>query len=250
MLADLKYALRQLRKSPGFSATVILMLALGIGANAAVFSIVDAVMLRPLPYMHPEGLVRVESMNSRSTDASNLSAPDFLDWRARNHSFDHLVSYRDGSYTLTGIQRAVRLDGEVVTWDLLPLLGVNPELGRGFAAADEKLGVRSALISHSLWQSQFGSDRSIVGRAINLSGQTFTIVGVMPASFRFPVNEPRISLWIASGAEDPEMVKQRGAHFLDAIGRLKDGVTVAQADRDAKNRRPARARLSRLEHQA
>ncbi|MGB6686699.1 MAG: ABC transporter permease, partial [Terracidiphilus sp.] len=234
MFADLRFALRQLRKAPGFTITVLLMLALGIGANTAVFSVVDAVMLRPLPYAQPQRLVRAESARAGSIYTSNLSYPDFFDWRARSRSFEHLVSYHGNSYTLTGVERAVHVDAEIVSWDLLPLLGVNPELGRGFAPDDEKKGTRVALISHSLWVTQFGGDRTVVGRSIDLSGDHFTVIGVMPGSFRFPVNSPRIGLWTSVGADEQNMITNRGAHFLDAIGRLKDGVTIAQADQEMK----------------
>jgi predicted permease len=234
MLANLKYALRQLRKSPGFSFTVIVMLALGIGANSAVFSVVDAVLLRPLPYAHPERLVRAESGHLGSIVGSDLSYPDFFDWRAQSRSFDHLVACHDNPYTLTGLGRAVHIDAEVVTWDLLPMLGIRPELGRGFAPEEEKKGTHVVLISHGLWESQFASDKSVVGRSITLSGQAYTIVGVMPASFRFPVDKPATSIWTTVGVEDESSRTNRGMHFLNAMGRLKTGVTVVQADREMK----------------
>lgn len=233
-MRDLRYALRQLRKSPGYSLTVLAMLALGIGANTAVFSVVDAVMLRPLPYVQPQRLMAVDASDRGTTHAYNASYPDFFDWRTRNRSFEHLVSYHDNSFTLTGVQHPVHVDAQIVSWDLLPLLGVNPELGRGFAGTDEKKGSHVALISHSLWQSAFGSDRSILGRGIDLSGQTYTVIGVMPATFRFPVDSPHTSLWTSLGADDEDTLKNRGMHFLSTMGRLKPGVSVAQADEDMK----------------
>ena len=236
---DVGYALRQMRKSPGFAAVVIATLALGIGANTAVFSIVDAVMLRPLPYAQPQRLVEVRSSEAGDYDGSDVSYPDFFDWRAQNHSFNHLVSYHDDSGTLTGTERAVHLDGEVVSWDLLPLLGVQPELGRGFAPSEEKPGARALVISHALWVSQFGADRSVLGRSVTLSGQPYTIIGVMPPSFLFPISEPQNSFWVTLATEsdpgDPHPVLQnRGQHFLNVMGRLKPGVTLAQADGDMK----------------
>ena len=234
MLGDFRFALRQLRKAPGFTLTVMIMLALGIGANTAVFSVVDAVMLHPLPYVQPQRLVEVDGFDEGKAQADNASYPDFFDWRARNRSFDHLVSYHDNSYTLTGVERAVHVDAQIVSWDLLPMLGVNPELGRGFASADEKKGSHVVLISHSLWQSVFGGDKSIVGRSINLSGETYTVIGVMPPTFRFPVDAPHTSLWTSLGVEEDDMVKNRGAHFISVMGRLKPGVTVAQANQDMK----------------
>src|SRR5277367_1130559 len=146
VLKDLRQAIRQMRKSMGFTAVVVITLALGIGANTTVFSVVDAVLLRPLPYMQPERLVEAESYYDHSGSPSNISYPDFLDWRAQNRSFEHLVSYHDNSYTLTGVARATHVQAQVVSWDLLPMLGVNPEIGRGFTKDEEKRGTRVALV--------------------------------------------------------------------------------------------------------
>jgi putative ABC transport system permease protein len=237
--ADVKYALRQAMKAPGFAAVVIITLALGIGANTTVFSIVDAVMLRPLPYAQPQRLVEVQSSGMGSFSGEDVSYPDFLDWRRQNRSFERLVSYHGASFTLTGMERAVHLDGQVVSWDLLPLLGVQPELGRGFTPVEERRGSRVVLISHALWVSQFGSDPSVVGRTMHLSGDAFTIAGVMPATFRFPVNAPKNDFWTTLAIDDDASdhhpaVGNRGMHFLNVIGRLKPGVTVAQADAEMK----------------
>ncbi len=236
---DVRYALRQLKKAPGFTAVVIVTLALGIGANTTVFSIVDAVLLRPLPYAHPERLVEVQSLEGMDGFISGaVSYPDFFDWRAQNHSFTHLVSYQDESGTLTGVERAVHLDGETVSWDLLPLLGVAPERGHGFRPEDEKLGARVVLISHALWVSQFGSDPAVVGRTMHLSGENYTIVGVMPPSFRFPVNAPKNDYWTTLAVDNDGTPRaataNRGNHSLGVIGQLKPGVTVAQADAEMR----------------
>src|ERR1700722_1578703 len=119
LLHDLRYAIRQLRKSPGFTAVVVATLALGIGANTAVFSVIDAVMLRPLPYYHPDRLVSAESLNSRLPGAGAFSYPDFFDWRSQNHTLSHLVSYHSTGYTLTGFDRPIHIEGQAVSWDLL-----------------------------------------------------------------------------------------------------------------------------------
>ncbi|HTJ28902.1 MAG TPA: ABC transporter permease, partial [Acidobacteriaceae bacterium] len=236
-MGDLHQALRQMRKSLGFTAVVVLTLALGIGANTTVFSVVDAVLLRPLPYSQPERLMEAESWYSRNLDGSNLSYPDFFDWREQNKSFQHLVSYHDNSYTLTGVERAMHVQAEVVSWDLLPMLGVNPEIGRGFTKEEEKRGTRVALLSHALWESQFGGDRNVLGRTIALSGEAFTVIGVMPASFRFPITAPKTGMWTTLAVDDvpnSDGIGNRGSHSLNAIGRLKPGVTVAQADQEMK----------------
>ena len=237
LLKDFRQALRQMRKSLGFTAVVVVTLALGIGANTTVFSVVDAVLLRPLPYMQPQRLIEAESFYSHNVDASNLSYPDFFDWRAQNTTLDRLVSYHDESYALTGGARAVHVTGEVTSWDLLPMLGVNPELGRGFTKDEEKRGTRVVLLSHALWQSQFGADKNVLGRPIQLSGETFTVIGVMPAAFRFPITAPKTGIWTTMAVDDSptgDGITNRGMHFLNAMGRLKPGVTVAQADQDMK----------------
>jgi putative ABC transport system permease protein len=239
LLQDLRYALRQLRKSPGFTIVVVITLALGIGANTAVFSVIDAVMLRPLPYDQPERLIEAQSVNTHNPQPSAISYPDFFDWRSQNRTLEHLVSYHDDLFTLTGLERPVQVDAEVVSWDLLPALGIRPELGRGFAPDEEKAGTRVVLISHALWRSQFGGDPTIVGHGVRLSGALYTVVGVMPPSFRFPVNKPRNSVWTTLAVDDdPSDPKpntgNRGSHFLNSFGRLKPGATVAQADQDLR----------------
>jgi macrolide transport system ATP-binding/permease protein len=159
---DLRLACRRLRKSPGFTITAIVTLALGIGANTATFTVVDAVMLRPLPYPSPERLVDVAPVNSRFPQdySHNLSYPDYFDYRTVNKTLAHLVSYHDTSYNLTGLSVPVRVGAEIVSWDLLPALEAQPELGRGFLPQEEQPGTRVALISHALWVSQFARDPS------------------------------------------------------------------------------------------
>ncbi len=237
IMQDLRYALRQLRKNPGFAAIAVITLALGIGANTAVFSVVDAVMLRPLPYQRPEQLIEAQSMNSRNPQPTAICYPDFFDWRAQNHTLDHLVSYHDNLFTLTGLDRPIQVDAEVVSWDLLPALGVRPELGRGFTQEEEKAGTRVIVISHALWTSQFGKNEAILGQAIRLSGDLYTIIGVMPPNFRFPITRPSNAVWttlaLDDDPKDPKSnVKNRGSHFLNAFGRLKPGVTVSEANQD------------------
>jgi putative ABC transport system permease protein len=234
---DVRYAMRQLRKNPAFAVVAIITLALGIGANTAVFSVVDAVMLRPLPYAQPERLVEAESLNSHNPQPNATSYPDFFDWRSQNHSFEHLVAYHDTLFVLTGLERPIQLDGEITSWDVFPALGVRPELGRGFTSDEEKQGTHVAMISHSLWVSQFGADKAVVGRSIHLSGAIYTIVGVTPPSFRFPVTRPSNNIWTTLAVDDDPLdshsnVQNRGSHFLNVFGRLRPGITVSQADQD------------------
>ena len=234
---DLRYGIRQMRKSPGFAVVAIITLALAIGANTAVFSVVDAVMLRPLPYDHPERLVQVGSLNKATGQISGMSYPDFFDFRSQNRTLDHLVAFHGTDFTLISGAEPQQVDAEVTSWDLVPTLGISPELGRGFTSAEEKRGSRVVLISHALWRSQFAGDASILGRSINLSGDLYIIIGVMPPSFRFPVTEPKVGIWTTLAVDndlaDPHpATANRGSHFLSMIGRLKDGATVPQADQD------------------
>ncbi|MGO9272221.1 MAG: ABC transporter permease [Terriglobia bacterium] len=239
LLQDLKYGLRMLLKNPGFTTVAVLTLALGIGANTAVFSVVNTVLLKPLPYTDPDRLMTVESVDVRHGTGSNyLSYPDFFDFRAQNHVFDHLVTSRDTNLILTGAGQPVQLDGEMVTWDLFPALGIKPELGRGFLQSEEAAGTRVVVLSHALWQRQFGGDPRVVGRTITLDRKPYTVVGVASAGFAFPVNEPNIQLWTTIAADreapagDQPITEQRGAHLLTALGRLKPGVSVEQARAD------------------
>jgi len=237
LFQNVSFAFRQLRKNPGFTAVAVITLALGIGANTAVFSVVDAVMLRPLPYDHPEQLIEARSVSLRGAQANDVSYPDFFDWRAQNRTLEHLVSYHDTLFVLSGLQRPVQIDAEVVSWDLVQALGVRPELGRGFIADEEKTGTHVALISHAVWVSQFGADQAIVGRAVHLSGELFTIVGVMPKSFRFPINRPTNGIWTTVAVDDDPkdpnpIARNRGAHFLDVFGRMKPGVPVSEVEGD------------------
>ena len=234
---DIRVACRQLSKSRSFTIPAIVTLALGIGANVATFSVVDAVMLRPLPYGHPEQLIDVVPMNSRFPQdySHNFSYPDYFDFRAGNHTLAHLVSYHDLSYTLTGVGNPVHVEAEAVAWDLLPALGVQPQMGRGFSPEEEKPGSRVVLISHALWVSEFARDPAIIGRNIHLSGELFSIVGVMPPSFRFPMTAPLNGIWTTLAVDKGpanSSTTNRGMHFLNAIGRLKPDVSVALAKED------------------
>ncbi len=239
LLQDIRFGLRMLAKNPGFTTVAVATLALGIGANTAIFSVVNAVLLKPLPYAEPDRLVRVEGMRQRDTLVpSSLSFPDFFDFRSGNHVFEHLITGYDADMPLAGDGAPVQVDVEKATWDLFPALGIQPELGRGFLESEEVAGVHVVVLSQKLWQSRFGGDRNILGRTINLDRKAYTVVGIAPPGFTFPVDEPGIDLWttIASDREAPPgdtpITEQRGAHLLTALGRLKPGVSIAQARAD------------------
>ncbi len=240
---DLRYGLRMLMKSPGFALVAIFTLALGIGMNTAIFSVVNAVLLRPLPYAEPERLVRVYSAHlKRGLARSSFSFPDFADIRSEQQSFDAIAAFNDSSSALAG-DVPEQVNGIVATADIFRVLRAQPVLGRTFAPEDEREGGAAVVvISHGMWQRRFGSDPNIVGRGIILDGRSKTVVGVMPADFRFPfVNDPP-EFWLPMNPKS-ELNTQRGAHYLGAIGRLKPNVPVAQAEAEL------RAIASRLEQQ-
>ncbi len=237
---DLRFAIRTLAKQPGFIAIAVLTLALGIGANSAVFSVVNAVMLRPLPFRAPEQIVSLALYDVRkapdpATDESAVSYPDFLDWRGQNQVFESLAVYHNQSLTLTDGAAATHLQGEMVSAGLFQLLGVQPMLVRTFLSDEDEPGHRVAILSHTLWQRQFGGDSEIVGKSITLDGQKFQVVGVMPPRFTYPIGDFPPEIWttmsILREARDGEkpMTEQRGNDFLKCIARLKPNVSIQQA---------------------
>ena len=236
---DLHYALRQLRKSPAFTTVALLTLALGIGANTAIFSVIDAVLLRPLPFHNAGRLVVVKTTEPGRRDDIGVSYPAFLDWRSRNHVFEALSAYRTDDFTLTGRSEPAHVTGAVVSANTFSLLGVAPALGRDFTTDEDapSANARPVILSDSLWQERFASDHNILGQSITLSGQQFTVVGVMPAGFQFPVQANPVEFWttIALDAESngmPPVTAQRGISYLDVIARLKPKVTATQAQRE------------------
>ena len=242
VLQDVRYALRMLRKAPGFTVVAVATLALGIGANTAMFSVINAVLLRPLPFPSPDALVAVSSVDLRrgpSQGASmSTSYPDFFDWRSMLQAFEHLSSYRDASFTLVDGGRSLQVEGAVVSSELFSTLRTPPALGRGFRIEDER-GGDVAVISDGLWRSRFAAAPDIVGRPVVLSSRPFTIVGVMPAGFQFPIKAPATDIWITlaedarvENADDTPMTTERGAHLLKVIGRLRPDATIASAQAD------------------
>ncbi|MGC2326178.1 MAG: ABC transporter permease [Candidatus Sulfotelmatobacter sp.] len=238
LLQDFRYALRQLRKSPGFTAVAVVTLTLGLGANTAIFSVIDAVLLRPLPFHAPSRLVAVNPTEPGRHDDIGVSYPVFLDWRAQNHVLDGLSVFRVDDFTLTGQGEAAHLTGVVVSANLFSVLGVPPAIGRNFVPEeDQPSGTGLPIIlSHSLWQNRFGSNPNIVGQNLTLDGQSFAVVGVMPASFQFPVQRTPVEFWttVALDAQpqngSPPITAQRGAAYLDVIARLQPEVTLATAE--------------------
>lgn len=235
LLQDIRFGLRMLMKSPSVSIVATIALALGIGANTAIFSVVNSVLLRPLPFPEPDSLVSIFETNpQRGMLRGSHSYPNFFDLRDQSTSFERVASYHGGDFVLSGNGEPTRLRGAVVTADLFPLLKVSPMLGRWFVADEDKPGDqgRVVILSQQLFQRRFNADPNVLNQAITLDGKSFKVIGVMPASFQFPVQNDPIELWTsiagdASGVEPT--TSQRGAHFLRVIGRLKPGVTEQQA---------------------
>ncbi|HLW97505.1 MAG TPA: ABC transporter permease [Candidatus Acidoferrales bacterium] len=229
LFQDVQYALRMLRKSPGFAALVVLTLALGIGANSTIFSVINGVLLRPLPYSEPEQLVRVLESNPRKGwPTFSVSPPNFLDWRAQAHSFAGLAATENNAYTYTGGDVPERWTGPQVTEGFFETLRVQPELGRLFIPDEFQAGKNHVVvISDALWHSAFAGDPAAIGRSVSLDGQSYTVIGVMGPSFRFP--NPATQVWAPLAFSPNELQNARGAHFLGDIARLGPGVSVAQA---------------------
>jgi putative ABC transport system permease protein len=230
---DVHYALHILSKNYAFTVVAVLSLALGIGANTAIFSVIDSVLFRPLPYSEPERLVDVWGQNLREGKTEGtISYPDFLDLRSQNTVFTEMAVYRDQHGTILTDSDPERVDAAIVSPNLLDFLGVTPELGRTFGSGVDTDGDgHVAVLSHALWQSRYHADPGIIGRSIGVDGDRYIVIGVMPAGFEFPILAEPIQLWIpvTSVAYDGEMSQARNSHVYTGIARLKAGVTLAQA---------------------
>lgn len=242
-LSDLRYAARMLAKNPGFTAIAVFALALGIGANTAIFSVVNAVLLRPLPFAGADRLFAVNSIDQRRDDGSAASYPDFHDFRAINHTLDNLIAYHDDTWALTGAGReATILQIGIVSADMFPMLGAKPLLGRTFRPDEDENVAASPMavvLSHKIWQTQFGSDPKVIGSMITLRGLPYMVIGVMPPAFNFPVRNQPFEAWttfafasdLRSDSGTP-IATQRGAHYLQMIGKLKSGIPPERARAD------------------
>ncbi|HYC53108.1 MAG TPA: ABC transporter permease [Gemmatimonadaceae bacterium] len=222
--SDIRYAFRSLRKNRAFAAAAIATLALGIGANSAIFSIVNNVLLRPLPFPTSERLAVLWGKYPNYGRA-NLSLPDFRDWRDQARSFEHVAARHSVAFNFTGGEEPVQLRGDRVTANFFAALGVQPMLGRAFRPEEEVGEHLVVILSHGFWQRQFGGDAGIVGSTVPLSGRPYTVVGVMPPHFRFAGDK---DVWSPARTDTP--TAHRRSEYLDAFGRLKPGVSIEQAD--------------------
>jgi len=219
LLQDLRYALRQLLSSPGFAIVAVITLALGIGANTTIFSLVSGILLQPLPYARPSELVSVTGSYPRG---------GFVAMREQVHTMD-VGTYAEGhDFNLTGLGEPVRLTGTMVSAELLSILGVRPELGRTFYPGEDAAGQDNyVVLSHVVWQQRFGSDKTIIGHSVQLEGVGRQVVGVMPAEFHFP--SPKTQIWIPLHNDPRNQVDYWAGDYMPVIGRLRPGATIQQA---------------------
>ncbi len=226
---DLKFAFRQLWKNPGFTAVAVLTLALGIGANTAIFSFVNAILLRPLPFKEPDRLVMVYTSYLANDSHKNwVAAPTLDEWRKQGTALEELAARGFGGFVLTGKGQPENVPGSRLSANIFRLLGVQPMLGRDFLPEEETYGNdHVALLSHELWQRRFGADMGIVGQSITLNDESYAVIGVMPPRTFFP--ERNTQLWTPL-AFSPEQLRDHGSHNYLVYGRLKSGATVAQAN--------------------
>nr|MBA3318217.1 ABC transporter permease [Gemmatimonadales bacterium] len=223
MWRDLRYALRQLGRSPVFTAIAVLTLGLGIGANTAIFSVVNAVLLRPLPYEDPARLVRIEEVRPDGSP-NTVSYPNFIDWHKEAGAFQSLALFRNLDFNLAGDAEPVRVAGALVSADFFRTLGIAPVLGRYFAEGEDRPGADGvAVISHGLWQRHFGGERDVVGRSLALDGRSLTVIGVAAAGFDYP---ERAEVWIPVSHDTPDILDNRGLHGYLVIGRLSPGMAL------------------------
>ena len=231
-LKDIRYGIRGLLKRPGFTLIAVITLALGIGANSAIFSAINALLLKPLPFPDLDRVVAIwDKVPARGVVHNEVAMANYLDWRAQNQSFEQLALYRWWSTNLTGVEPPERIQGFLVTANFLDAVGMKPIMGRNFSEEENQPGKDAvAIITHSLWQRRFGGDPNIINKTITLNSITRTVIGVMPERFNFPKGAEVY----APLAMTPELARSRGSHSYYVIGRLKPGVAPqsAQADID------------------
>ena len=230
LIHDLRYGARMLIKKPGFTLVAIITLALGIGANTAIFSVVNAVLLRPLPFPQPERLAMVNTTNlERGITNFGTSMPDFRAWRERNRVFEKMAAFSTTSFNISGTTEPERVSGARASADLFSVLGVTPVRGRAFTGEEEIFGKHHVVIvSEALWQRRFGAEASLTDQRMTLNGEQYAIIGVMPRAFQFP--DQTVALWTPLAVADGSENNTRGNYWLGVVARLKPGVSAAQAE--------------------
>src|SRR5579864_1190233 len=234
-LRNFRYAIRQLRNSPGFALSAILTLTLGIGGTVAVFSVFEAVLLRPLPFKAPDRLVSIHERSDQDTHELQVSAPDVLTFARESKAFSGVAGFISAAYELTGVGSPFEAQAERVSASLFPTLGVEPMLGRTFSQHEDNSSVPVAVISYTLWNERFQADRNILGGTIDLDRRPYTVIGVMPRNFEFPLDAGRLShrdVWIPLSLTPTEKDSEGSSFDFSVVARLKPGVTSAQAQQD------------------
>src|SRR5262249_38593121 len=226
---DVRYALRTLVQNPGFAALTIACLALGIGVNSTIFSVVDTIAIRPLPFTDPDRLVSVYGTHKATgVDTGSVSYLDLQDWKARTRSFSDIAAVTGRSLAVSDRDEPERFQGSLITWNMFPMIGAQPILGRQMREDDDRPGAaRVVLISHGVWQRRYAGDPSIVGRTVTINGVPHTVIGVMPWKFQFPEQS---QLWVA--LSPIEYTSARPFRDLQVLARLKPGVSLAESRRD------------------
>ena len=243
LIQDFRYAIRQLRRNPGFAAIAVLTIALGIGITTAMFSVVNAVLLRPLPFNNPDRLATIAEYDTRhridKTDLGSVSYPDVSDIRNRNRSLTDIAVYDWGEATLTGFGGAQHVNVSHVNASMFAILGARAYLGRTFTRDEDQPGHYSAILSYRFWRTSLNGNKDVVGQTVNLNGETYSIVGIMPPGFQFPIASDARDLWITLAhleqvdtPGDTPVIAQRGYHAFNAIARIRDEVTLPQANED------------------
>ena len=241
LLRELRIALRHLLKSPGFTATAVLMLAVGIGATTAIFSIVEGVLLRPLPFPHPERLVALSDILQEAKLAGNgeagVTAPDIRAYTRDTHSFEHLGGYQQLSYELSGIGEPAQVNAARLSGGVLPALGVTPLMGRFFTQQEDDGKELVTVVSYGLWQNRVHGDAHVLGSKILLDRKPYIVIGVMPRDFEFPLVPGHLNsseLWVPMSFTQQELTTGAASWNFGMVGRLKAGITPAQAQSDAE----------------
>src|SRR5215831_6628485 len=233
LIRDLRFALRTMERKPAFTSMAVIIIALGIGANTAIFSLVRAVILRPLPFKEPDRLVMVWEDASFINFPKNTPAPaNYVDWKTRNEVFEDMAALRIRDFNLTGDGQPEKVYAYGVTGNFFSVLGVGAEVGRTINLDDDQpQSGKVAVISYALWRSRYGGDSGLVGRDILLDDEKYTVIGVMPRGFQFL--DPEVRIWVPA-VFTPSMLAARNSHYLQVVARMKPGVTVERASNDIK----------------
>lgn len=232
LVADIRYGIRSLSRKPIVTLVVIIAIAVGVGAGTAVFTVVDGILIRPLPFHQPDRLTAIWTFNTQKDQAKRfVSYPDFDDWRKGSRAYENMATWYVSGFAMTGTSEPVHVNAALVSPSLFPVLGAQPLLGTLFEA-DEGKGLNSVILSHSAWKRWFDTDRNVIGRSVWLNGATYTVSAVMPATFKFPIQAEPVDVWLKMPVEQGGLFTRRGARVLQAVGRMKPGVTVDQAQAD------------------